>query len=82
MRRRRRPSNPVTDQPAEITAWQRRLEAEMDRCLPGEGQAPETLHQAMRYSALAGGKRFRPMLVYAMGKGLGLSTLVVFVSLV
>jgi farnesyl diphosphate synthase len=62
----------VSDQPPEIAAWQRRLEAEMDRCLPSERQEPETLHRAMRYSALAGGKRFRPLLVYAMGKALGL----------
>ena len=57
---------------AEISAWQRRLESALDRCLPGEQQEPEQLHRAMRYSALAGGKRFRPMLVYAMGKALGL----------
>jgi geranylgeranyl pyrophosphate synthase len=62
----------VSDLSAEISAWQRRLEAALDRCLPDERQAPEKLHQAMRYSALAGGKRFRPLLVYAMGKALGL----------
>jgi farnesyl diphosphate synthase len=45
----------------------------MERCLPGEEQQPEVLHRAMRYSALAGGKRFRPLLVYSTGKALGLT---------
>jgi geranylgeranyl pyrophosphate synthase len=63
----------VTDRSAEIAALQQRLETAMERCLPGEEQQPEVLHRAMRYSALAGGKRFRPLLVYSTGKALGLS---------
>ena len=65
-------SRPVTDHAAEISAWQRRVEARLEKCLPGERGEPATLHRAMRYSALAGGKRFRPMLVYATGKMLDL----------
>lgn len=34
---------------------------------------PAILHDAMRYSALAGGKRFRPVLIYASGQALGLA---------
>ena len=44
----------------------------MERSLPDEQQKPGVLHRAMRYSALAGGKRFRPLLVYSTGKALGL----------
>ena len=35
----------------------------LDRLLPGEEVAPGRLHQAMRYSLFAGGKRVRPALV-------------------
>ncbi|MCX6826645.1 MAG: polyprenyl synthetase family protein [candidate division Zixibacteria bacterium] len=34
----------------------------LDRYLPGEDVYPQTLHKAMRYSVLAGGKRIRPIL--------------------
>lgn len=33
--------------------------------LPSQDQAPTRLHQAMRYAVLDGGKRVRPLLVYA-----------------
>jgi farnesyl diphosphate synthase len=35
--------------------------------------APQRLHDAMRYAVLGGGKRVRPVLVYATGETLGLS---------
>jgi geranylgeranyl pyrophosphate synthase len=63
----------VTDHAGEIVAWQERFEAVLDGYLPPEEQAPVLLHRAMRYSALAGGKRIRPVLVYATGKTLGLA---------
>lgn len=62
----------MTDPATEISAWQRRVEAGLEKYLPGEHCVPATLHRAMRYSALAGGKRFRPLLVYATGKTLDL----------
>ena len=34
----------------------------LDFFLPGEDQYPQSLHQAMRYSVFAGGKRLRPLL--------------------
>ena len=40
-------------------------EAVLQRLLPESARAPQTLHQAMRYAALDGGKRLRPMLVLA-----------------
>ena len=66
-------SNPVTEPAAEVAAWQARFESVLDRRLPAEGRDPVVLHRAMRYSALGGGKRIRPVLVYATGKALGLT---------
>lgn len=44
---------------------QERIEAVLNEVLPSENQAPHTLHSAMRYSALGGGKRIRALLCYA-----------------
>jgi geranylgeranyl diphosphate synthase, type II len=38
------------------------VDAAIDRLLPSETTPPESVHQAMRYSVLAGGKRIRPIL--------------------
>ena len=38
------------------------VDASLDRLLPPESTKPSSIHQAMRYSVLAGGKRIRPML--------------------
>ncbi|MEE8339581.1 MAG: farnesyl diphosphate synthase [Xanthomonadales bacterium] len=62
----------ATEQQAEISTWQQHFESILDRFLPSANVNPGILHQAMRYSSLAGGKRFRPVLVYASGKALGL----------
>ncbi len=57
---------------AEKTArYQARIEAALDRWLPALDTPPRRLHEAMRYSALGGGKRIRPLLVYATGEALG-----------
>ncbi len=45
-----------------------RAEAALAACLPDERQEPARLHEAMRYAALGGGKRVRPLLVYAAGE--------------
>jgi farnesyl diphosphate synthase len=42
-------------------------EADLDRFLPPASQVPTKLHEAMRYTALGGGKRVRPLLVHAAG---------------
>lgn len=47
------------------------IEAALNHWLPAEDAKPQTLHRAMRYSALAGGKYVRPLLVYATGRSLG-----------
>jgi geranylgeranyl diphosphate synthase type II len=51
----------------EVNAW-------LDRVVPGEKVPPTALHQAMRYSLFAGGKRLRPTLVLAAGESLGAPT--------
>lgn len=43
----------------------------LDRILPSEKTYPESLHQAMRYSLFAGGKRLRPILVIASFEAVG-----------
>lgn len=48
-----------------------RVEAALDRCLPGGDTHPARLHQAMRYAVLGGGKRIRPLLTYAAGAAVG-----------
>ncbi len=44
------------------------MEAALQRFLPAADAVPERLHQAMRYSVLGGGKRVRPLLVFAAGE--------------
>jgi geranylgeranyl diphosphate synthase type II len=38
------------------------VDAALDACVPARTEYPETIHQAMRYSLFAGGKRIRPIL--------------------
>src|SRR5690606_21431897 len=58
---------------ARVGAYQQRVEAAMDRWLPPATLAPERLHDAMRYAVLGGGKRVRPLLIYATGETLGVA---------
>ena len=50
---------------------QARLEKSLDHWLPDAGTLPQSLHEAMRYAVLGGGKRIRPALVYASGQAIG-----------
>ena len=54
-----------------FAAWAKQVQADMevvlDRHLPAPSTSPAKLHQAMRYAALDGGKRVRPLLVFAAG---------------
>jgi len=54
-----------------LSAHQARTEATLDHWLPKPNIAPASLHKAMRYAALDGGKRVRPFLVYSAGQALG-----------
>lgn len=53
----------------DFLAWakikQTRVEQLLEQTLPATDLAPQTLHSAMRYSALGGGKRVRALLSYA-----------------
>lgn len=53
----------------DFKAWQQKAQAQaelaLERMMPSENTLPHGLHQAMRYAALGGGKRLRPLLVLA-----------------
>jgi farnesyl diphosphate synthase len=57
---------------ATIRAWQTRFENILPGYLPEPTRTPPRLQQAMHYSATAGGKRIRPLFVYASGRALNL----------
>ncbi|HJS89061.1 MAG TPA: farnesyl diphosphate synthase [Steroidobacteraceae bacterium] len=57
---------------AQLEAWRTRMEAALASRLPRTDQTPERLHAAMRYSVLGGGKRVRPILLFATARALGL----------
>ncbi|HEV2885247.1 MAG TPA: farnesyl diphosphate synthase [Pyrinomonadaceae bacterium] len=44
------------------------IDGALDRLLPGESVEPVSVHQAIRWSVFAGGKRFRPTLLIATGE--------------
>jgi len=44
------------------------VELELNKLLPLSGAAPEKIHHAIRWSVFAGGKRFRPALLLAVGQ--------------
>ncbi len=56
-----------------IKAWQARFEKILPGYLPEPTRTPPVLLQAMHYSAVAGGKRIRPLFVYASGRALNLN---------
>ncbi|WP_256080578.1 polyprenyl synthetase family protein [Massilia sp. YIM B04103] len=47
------------------------MENDMSAYLPAASALPQKLHEAMRYALLGGGKRVRPLLVYAAGNLFG-----------
>ena len=57
---------------SDFQEWSRAVAGEMERTLesllPSPSIEPRRLHDAMRYATLGGGKRVRPMLVYAAGQ--------------
>lgn len=54
-----------------FSCWMGGVQAEVEEALssflPAADAEPTKLHEAMRYTALGGGKRVRPLLVYASG---------------
>jgi len=51
-----------------MKAVQSKVEEGLNVYLPAESQVPARLHEAMRYAVLDGGKRVRPLLVFAAGE--------------
>ncbi|MFC5568478.1 polyprenyl synthetase family protein [Lysobacter yangpyeongensis] len=47
--------------------WRVRVDAALLRALPAPDTSPQRLHAAMHHAVLLGGKRMRPLLVYASG---------------
>ena len=61
--------------PADFERWLRRtrsaIEKSLRACVPAAATKPATIHRAMRYSLLAGGKRLRPLLCCAASEACG-----------
>jgi farnesyl diphosphate synthase len=57
-----------------IGAYTERVDARLDDALPAASTRPARLHDAMRYAVFNGGKRVRPLLVYAAGECLGVDS--------
>lgn len=64
-------SAPFSDRVAQYTS---RITDKLASALPDSDRPPGRLHEAMRYSVLNGGKRVRPLLVYATGECLCIDT--------
>jgi geranylgeranyl pyrophosphate synthase len=54
-----------------VASYRTRIEKVLDQCLALPDPGTARLREAMRYSALGGGKRLRPTLVYLTGESLG-----------
>jgi len=59
------------DLQAYLTERRGLVDAALERHLPSEAAPPLTIHRAMRYSVMAGGKRLRPILVIAGAEAVG-----------
>jgi geranylgeranyl pyrophosphate synthase len=57
-----------------VAESRRLVEAALDSLLPAANQSPEKVHEAIRWSVFAGGKRFRPALLLASGQTFGAPT--------
>ena len=51
-----------------LAVHSQQVETALDRLLDSAQTTPHRLHEAMRYAAQGGGKRIRPLLVYAAGQ--------------
>jgi farnesyl diphosphate synthase len=56
-----------------VSAYTERVTECLEQALPDTKQSPHKLHEAMRYAVFSGGKRVRPLLVYATGECLGVA---------
>ncbi|MGI9055662.1 MAG: polyprenyl synthetase family protein [Pyrinomonadaceae bacterium] len=51
-----------------LTDASRKVDFALDKLIPSDKSEPAKLYQAIRHSIFAGGKRFRPALVFAVGR--------------
>ena len=56
-----------------LQQWRKQTDQALLNYLPSESTTPQTLHRAMRYAVLNGGKRIRPLLAYAAGHALDIA---------
>jgi farnesyl diphosphate synthase len=63
--------NPKSELSPALQTLIRRAEQALESRLPPAEQSPAPLHSAMRYAVLGGGKRLRPLLVYASADAFG-----------
>src|SRR5690606_37737653 len=56
---------------ARLAHWRRRVGTGLETALDSLDAAPPRLRAAMRHAVLGGGKRLRPLLVYATGDAVG-----------
>src|SRR5436853_3579216 len=64
----------ATDVRAFFTACRELIDPELDQIIPKESEPPGRVHSAIRWSVFAGGKRFRPALLLAVGQTFGAKT--------
>ena len=62
---------PPADIAAALVHWRQRADAALEQALRAHALDDTRLQAAMRHAALLGGKRMRPLLVYATGRMLG-----------
>ncbi|PIE43141.1 MAG: geranyl transferase [Gammaproteobacteria bacterium] len=61
----------MSDIDAYLQRCKQRTDAALIKALPDESTIPCTLHRAIRYSTIDGGKRIRPCLVFATAEAMG-----------
>ncbi|GAB6182121.1 polyprenyl synthetase family protein [Desulfotomaculum defluvii] len=55
----------------ELKHWAKQVDVALDKYMPSPETYPTVIHEAMRYSVFAGGKRLRPILVLAAAQAVG-----------
>src|SRR5450432_1922854 len=63
--------SPTVDLTSYLRGRQREVDRALERFLPKASAKPATIHEAMRYSLFAGGKRLRPILCLAAAEACG-----------
>jgi geranylgeranyl diphosphate synthase type II len=66
-----RPSGDVMELKSYLEECRLKIDAALDLYLPADDTLPQRLHQAIRYSMFAGGKRVRPILMMAACQAVG-----------